>query len=289
MLEEIIYNHLCSRQELTELLTKYSNTAAIFNQFAPPDTDEGWGAEQYPRLVFSLNANADVERRIAGTLQLDVYVKNGTLSPENIAAVVKPSVDGYFFSDENNTYSMQWEATQYTAEADEPVTVISVLFSFLEYPSQLTTEEGGRDPIGVLNAFTKELYPNARIIAHDEITGAWMPSNTSPAIYWRHGERKTDEKMSGWAADFYEVTLYGHVIAPDMVVQNTIARTIIYELNQRRALEFPDGSWMRVDWDTKYRINADIRRDGQLEIKATYCEERRVPDSELLTKIYKED
>ncbi|MDO5397189.1 MAG: hypothetical protein Q4G33_04595 [bacterium] len=283
MLEELIYKHLSGRQEITDKLAQYRKTAAVFNQTAPPDVDEGWDKGQYPRVVYNLNANSDVERKVAGTLQVDVYVQNGEGNPENFAAIIKASLDGYFFSDENKTYSMQWESTQYLTMANEPITAASVLFSFLEYPSQLTGNE--RDPIGIINAFTKELYPNARVIGNDDISGAWVPSNTSPAVFWRYGERVLDEKLSRWGADFYKLTVYGHVIAPGTEIMNTMARGIIYELYCCKILQFPDRSWMRVDWDNRFRINADIRRDGQIEIKVTYCERQSEKPAEMMNYI----
>lgn len=53
MIEQALYEHLISWASLAAYLTKYNGKPAVFNQEAPPDSDDLWGpGPQYCRVVF---------------------------------------------------------------------------------------------------------------------------------------------------------------------------------------------------------------------------------------------
>lgn len=57
----------------------------------PTDTDPGWaGAEQYPRISYTIDMRANPERQTAGNLYLDVWCLDSGTAPE----AVEPSVRG---------------------------------------------------------------------------------------------------------------------------------------------------------------------------------------------------
>ena len=98
MFEEILNNHLRKCSDITSYLTKYDDEPAIFNQTAPDDMSDLWNDNvQYGRIVFFANMQSDTERKISGTVEIDVYLQD-TSEIEAIAETVKTNVDGFFFS-----------------------------------------------------------------------------------------------------------------------------------------------------------------------------------------------
>ena len=57
------------------------------------------------------------------------------------------------------------------------------------------------------------------------------------------------------------------------------------KLNQKKVLQFPDGTWMRVDNNNQLQPGTDELRVGQLSVEGDYCVLRKEPDSELLKHI----
>jgi hypothetical protein len=53
----------------------------------------------------------------------------------------------------------------------------------------------------------------------------------------------------------------------------------------QKVLQFPDGTWMRVDNNNQLQPGTDELRVGQLSVEGDYCVLRKEPDSELLKHI----
>ena len=120
MFEEILNNHLRKCSDITSYLTKYDDEPAIFNQTAPDDMSDLWNDNvQYGRIVFFENMQSDTERKISGTVEIDVYLQD-TSEIEAIAETVKTNVDGYFFSGKSETTILaKWNSTRYVDVADK--------------------------------------------------------------------------------------------------------------------------------------------------------------------------
>lgn len=157
MFEEILNNHLRKCSDITSYLTKYDDEPAIFNQTAPDDMSDLWNDNvQYGRIVFFANMQSDTERKISGTVEIDVYLQD-TSEIEAIAETVKTNVDGYFFSGKSETTILaKWNSTRYVDVADKKITVAAVLFTLLAFPNQQTCEP---DPIKLVNEWTRKLLP----------------------------------------------------------------------------------------------------------------------------------
>ena len=280
MLSELIYNHLITSEVFNEKLAKYNDRPAVFNQRAPDDMTQDW-EKQLPRIVFRINMNTDPERKESGTLQVFVYSLN-TAMAEDLGIEVRNMLDGYFFSENTDTYSVQWDNTGYLTEPDSPICTTAAVFRILAFPSQLTGAI--RDPALALCRFTKDIMPNAFIIGYDTLPNVWRAED-NPAVYWRIGERSVDTELSVYAATFFNVQINGHVFSGDTSVKNSAVQTIIFELNREKALKFNDGSWIRVDWDNRANINADEYRVGQIANRSLYCEQTK-EDYETMNDIY---
>ena len=50
-LEELIYQRFSTYEAFSEKLATFAGRPAAFYQKAPNDKQEGWGEEQYPRVV----------------------------------------------------------------------------------------------------------------------------------------------------------------------------------------------------------------------------------------------
>lgn len=107
-----------------------------------------------------------------------------------------------------------------------------------------------------------------------------------PAVYWRKSKVGNCERIpSMYAGDWYTAVMNAHIFTEDIAVSNAIASMMCTKLNQKKVLQFPDGTWMRVDNNNQLQPGADELRVGQLSVEGDYCVLRKEPDSELLKHI----
>ena len=269
-MEEIIYQYLCDCEELTGLLTGWSDAPAIFQTKAPDDTDEAWNdGIQYPRLVFDLNMQSDAERKISGQLMVDVMCENESegVPVDDIEAVVNAAVDGCFFSNSDLTISAQWSSSNPFEQGDDNVIGTTLVFDVLAYPNQLTTDP---DPVKATNLWIKTLYQSANVIGKDELPATWKPTDETPAIYcslFRLGE--SPRMKSTYSVDWIGAELHINVMAPSENVRATISKQIIQILTHATRIMLSDGSPMLIDKVTA-NLAADPLRTGQIVVNATY-------------------
>lgn len=275
MIEAALYQHLQSQTEqLDEHLAKYAGKMAIFNQEAPADNDGGWeDKSQYGRIVFALDLSEDPQRKYSATLVVDVMCENGKQAPEELEPIVRPLIDGYFFSTTDITLSAQWSASNYFTDPTEKIVGVTLTFGMLAFPNQSTIEP---DPIALLNKWTQEelratLGREIRVIGCDTLEAAWKPTNEAPAIYWR----LSDITSCSWIPDTYNCSwhtavVYGHIMAQDKDVTAIIAREIDRILTLKRRLIFEDQSPLMVDRNIRINLANDQLRVGQISLEATY-------------------
>lgn len=269
-MEEIIYQYLCQCEELTGMLTTWSDVPAIFQTKAPDDTDESWGSEsQYPRIVFDLDMQSDAERKISGQLMVDVMCEDQSdgVQVEDIEYAVKSAVDGCFFSNSELTISAQWNSSNPFEQGDDDVIGTTLVFDVLAYPNQLTTDP---DPIKATNLWLKTLYQKANVIGRDELPATWKPTDESPAIYcslFRLGE--SPRMKSTYSVDWIGAELHIYVMAPSESVRATISKQVVQILSHATRIIMNDGSPMLIDKVTS-NLAADPLRTGQIVVNATY-------------------
>lgn len=269
-MEEIIYQYLCDCEELTGLLTTWTETPAIFQTKAPDDTDEAWNdGIQYPRLVFDLNMQSDAERKISGQLMVDVMCEDQSdgVQVEDIEYAVKSAVDGCFFSNSELTISAQWNSSNPFEQGDDDVIGTTLVFDVLAYPNQLTTDP---DPIKATNLWLKTLYQKANVIGRDELPATWKPTDESPAIYcslFRLGE--SPRMKSTYSVDWIGAELHINIMAPSESVRATISKQIIQLLTHATRIMLGDESPMLID-KVNANFSADPQRIGQVIVNTTY-------------------
>ena len=290
MIEEALYKHLHSQTDkLSQFLATYDGKMAIFNQEAPADTSEKWGAgSQYGRIVFALDLSEDPERKYSGTLAVDVCCEDGKQFPEEMEPIVRSVIDGYFFSTEGLTIAAQWSASNYFTTPTEKVVGVTLTFGLLAFHQQSTIYP---DPIALFNAWTRKeleraLNAKIHIIGYDTMEEAWKPTKENPAIYWR-----LDTITScNWIPDTYHCSwhtavIYGHIFTGDKNQNATIARSIDNILTLKRRLIFDDYSPLMVDRNIRINLGSDEFRVGQITIDATFGILRTPKESELMNSI----
>lgn len=269
-IEEIICGHLVSLYADDEKIARYCGLPAVFNTKAPDDTDVFWESEnQFPRIIFELNMQADAERKVSGRLLVDVMCLNTLedVSPEEMEAAVKAAVDGCFFSNQQMTISAQWNRSDEFEQKDTEVIGTTLTFDVMAYPIQETEFP---DPVHAVNLWMKTLYQNGSVIGRDTLPEVWKPTDESPAFYCRLSNLSESTRMKSTAA----VTWIGadmkvNVMAPSEQVRSTISKSLIQILANATRLILNDGSPMLIDKLTA-NMAGDPLREGQITIRATY-------------------
>lgn len=269
-IEEIICGHLVSLYADDEKIARYCGLPAVFNTNAPDDTDVFWESEnQFPRIIFELNMQADAERKVSGRLFVDVMCLNTLedVSPEEMEAAVKAAVDGCFFSNQKMTISAQWNRSDAFNQKDSEVVGTTMTFDVMAYPVQETENP---DPVLAVNLWMKTLYQNGYVIGRDTLPEVWKPTDESPAFYCRLSGLSESTRIKSTAA----VTWIGadmniNVMAPSEHIRSTISKSLIQILTNATRLILNDGSPMLIDKMT-VKTAGDPLREGQIQIKATY-------------------
>lgn len=291
MIEDALYTHLQSQTVLAPFLAKYGGKLAVFNQEAPADTDPNWNTKsQYGRIVFEISAQTDPERKVSANLMVDVICKSGEQIPEEIEPIIRPLIDGYFFSDEGMTMAAQWKSSDYFTEPPNKIQGVTLVYTLLAFPKQTTIEP---DPIALINDWSSNELPaivgvgGIRVIGKDSLPAAWKPTSQLPAIYWRIQQI---QKCS-WIPDTYNCSwhtavLQGHILTPEADVANIIARFIENALTIKKRLIFPDVSPLMVDRNIRVNPAADPLRTGQISVDGTYGILTPPRNSQLLNHIH---
>lgn len=275
MIEAQVRQHLVQQADLEPFMATYAGSIAVFNQEAPPDTDPEWSrGSQYGRIVFYIDMQDDPQRNISGTMGVDIYCENGKQVPEEIEPILRPLIDGYFFSTEAVTIAAQWRSTQYFTDPTQKVVGATLLFDLLDFPMQETTDP---DPIALFNDWTKKDLPEIirvreiRVIGRDKLPDAWKPTNELPAVYWRNGETRN----CVWIPETYTCTwetavVWGHIMASDNATATKIARLIQNTLITKRRLIFDDMAPLMIDRNINVTPANDPLRVGIINLEATY-------------------
>lgn len=275
MIEAQVREHLVSQEALKPYMAVYADELAVFNQEAPADTDPAWNGSQYGRIVFYIDMQDDPQRNIGGTMGVDLSCKDGTGQiPEEIEPILRPLIDGYFFSNDAVTIAARWRTTQYFTDPTKKVNGCTLVFDLLDFPNQETNEP---DPVRLVNEWTGEELAklcgikNIRRIGCDELPSAWRPTTEEPAIYWRLG----NIQKCNWIPDTYTciwetATIHGHVLAPDNATAMKIVRAIQNTLSIKKRLIFEDLAPLMIDRNIIVNPANDELRAGQISMDGTY-------------------
>lgn len=269
MIEQALYEHLCSQDQLSEYLTQYNGSAAVFNQEAPADSDPLWGSgPQYGRIVFAVDIQGDPERTMGGLLSVDIMCKEDEQYPEDIEPILRPLIHGWFFSNGTFTVSAQWKNSSYFTEPKDHVTGCTLTFDLLAFPILTTSDP---DVIDRINAWTAVLE-GIHVLNYDALpSSAWRPAEGESAVYWR----VMADAPAKWIADNFSTiyrtaTLKGHVFSASNAAAGAVSRMIVTKLYSDKRLLKTGESPIMVNQNNQISFGSDPMKTGQISVDATY-------------------
>ncbi len=269
MIEQALYEHLKSQEDLEPYLTHYNEEPAIFNQEAPADVDELWDeGPQYGRIVFSVDLQGDPERTMGGTLAVDIMCKKDEQDPEEIEPIIRKLIHGYFFSNGTFTVAAQWKNSSYFTEQTDDVIGCTVAFELLGFPVLTTSKP---DIVRRLNHWTRENM-RVHVINHDPLPEtAWKPEGREAAVYWR----LVTDKPAGWIPDTFQTvwrtaTVKCHVFSEDRAAD--VSREIALRLLAAKRLTKEGESQIMIGRNAPtVDYSADPLKTGQVSVDGTYA------------------
>ena len=268
-MDEVIYEHLIEQPDLMDILTSYDERPAVFNREAPAAEDEEWAdGAQYPRIIFGLDMQEDPERKISGTLTLDVYFSTEVFL-EDIEPMVRRTLDQKFFSDTDNTIAVNWRSNNpfVTPESGDQIAGVTMVFDVVALPGQHLTFPC---PVTALDEFVKEIFPKFTVIGMDRLPHVFEATDSIPVLYVRLRELKSSTRPNTYFTQWYDATMVVHVIAPDITAREKVAKILIEALGRRRErIKMPDGSPMMISQVVE-QMGADQLKTGQITMTGTY-------------------
>lgn len=197
-LEELIYERFANYAFLKDHMAVYAGVPAVFYQIAPDDRQEVWKGAQYPRIIYTLDMQADQERKSAGVMQVDLFCDETKSIPEDIVPYIRKCLVNLIVKPEGNShYAFAWARTEMfsleQSARDRGVNTMivgaSIRFDILEYSQQ---ETANPDPVQALNRWVKNLEKGSLVIGEDHIEKFYEPSGEHPAFYVRVQSYKTN-------------------------------------------------------------------------------------------------
>jgi hypothetical protein len=283
--EELIYQRLTQDQQLTSLLAKFKTLPAVFEMQAPSDADKGWSGKQYPRVNYSVDKQENPERKVSGTVVLDVLTTTDQeAGPEVVEARIKDLLSNNFFEpDSEPVIALVWNQTNAFQEDggnDELVIGATITFDMLAFPVQTTAEP---DPISAFINWTTSKYPGVHLFnTVPQPPYIWTPSASQPAIYWRLAGTKMEIQTN--AVIWMNATIACHVFAPAPSDRLPWIKNITESLAMEERVYLGDMSPMFIR-NISADSNRDPLREGQITITTRYGILRSKPSAEPLNNV----
>lgn len=287
-LEELVYQRFSSQEFFLKNLAEYGKKPAVFYQIAPDDRQAGWTGEQYPRIVYTIDMQADEERKTAGVMQVDLFCDESKSIPEDIEPYIRKCLKNLIVKpDGNSHYAFAWSRTEMfdleKSARDRGVSTrisgATIRFDILEYSLQNTSNP---DPVQAMQKWLKQLEPNCIVIGEDRIESFYEPSDECPAFYVRIQSYRTNRMT--YAITWMDCSISVHVIAPDPEMRNSWSRYIADRLQMDGEVTMLDESPMLI-FEVSVENAADYLTRGQISVKAQYSIPKLVECAHPLSKI----
>lgn len=282
-LEELLRKWFLGSENISKKLARFGDNPAIFYQTAPADNQVGW-REQYPRIVYTVDMQADQERKSAGTLQVSLLCDEVGTPPEEIEPDVKNSLKDLLIQpDSGFPYCFTWSRTDAfeiparETGTDTRIFGMEIRFDILEYVSQQTTDP---DPVMALNQYIKETISEAFVLGADKMNEYKTPTPSEPVFYCRlEGVEKSRETNTvAWMDGKIAV----HVLCPAADLRLKWVMALANGLSLDGEVVMLDKSPMRIK---RLQVNnkADYLKEGQLFVTVHYGLLRYKPKEHMIT------
>ena len=261
ILGELMHERFATYSFFKDQMAVYAGLPAVFYQGAPDDRQKGWEGEQYPRIVYTID------------MQADLYCDERKTLPEDIEPYIRKCLVNLIVKPEGNShYAFAWARTEmFSLErsardrgVDTMIVGASVRFDILEYSRQ---ETANPDPVQALSRWLKDLEKESLVIGKDHIEKFFEPSGESPAFYVRVQSYKTNRAT--YALTWVDCNLAIHIIVPEPENRSLWARYIADRLNMAGEVIMLDDSPMLI-FEVSVENNADYLTRGQVMVKAQY-------------------
>lgn len=286
--EELLYKWFSSYETLCRCLATYDNKPAIFYQIAPNDLQHRWKESQYPRIIYTLDLQANQERKSVGILNLDLYCDEVGTLPEQIEPLIKECLRDLIVKPSSSSpYCFAWSRTdgfeissKREKGADTRIYGMEIQFDILEYPSQETTDP---DPIVALNRYIKDRIRESFVLGLDPIADFKVAGSIEPVFYCRLEGVELDRETN--AVVWMNGKLSVHVLCSDQTIRLKYMMALANSLSYDGEVIMLDKSPMTVK---RLQVNnqADYLKEGQLYITVHYGLLRYVPQPHKLQQIH---
>lgn len=271
ILEKLIRRRLAETKELTKILASFEVNhhiePAIFYQKAPDDISFE-GNKQYPRITFIVDKFSNAERGIMGVLGVDIICAETSVTPEQIEAMVRRSLEGVFFTPSNGvTFSAKWRESSLIEEAASDKTVlvvgISLSFDLYEYPLLETSDP---DPIAAMCEYALAWDKDLVVIGRSELPEFFTPTRERPAIYFSKENIKIETQTNTvvWMRGFLNI----HLFAPSLIDRHEWLEQLNQSLGYAGEVTMLDKSPMFI-LSTNYDYHSDEIK-GQIRLDVKY-------------------
>ena len=270
-LYEMIYDRLRNDAKIKSLTAVYNDGAAVFYQRPASAENARWESKiQYPRIDYTLDMLDNPARNTSGVLTVNIWCDAQIgAEPEDIEARVRELLHAVFAQADDYTYCFAWvrsDAFEIKSAAEETVRTfgVTVTFDVVACPCQYTMCP---DPIKGLNAWTKEILPNAVIIGDDPIDGWYSPTKATPAVYWRITSLSKAPRQH-FAYTWVDISVECHVYCDNAAdrLYNLAKLNSAYALAGHITLEDTSPLFLRtfqVQQTLNYITTGQIRATGQ--------------------------
>ena len=274
-LEELLYQTLIQDVTITSKLAQFKGKPAVFEREAPADDNSGWGsAKQHPRIMYYVDIQEDVERKVSGQVYIDICIMlNATDGPDVVETALKNILDGVFFESTYGTVTLRWQKSNIYEVNDTLFTGMVVVFDLLAFPSMFTTAYPGMDsdPIYSLINWLRGIMGTDSAFFIDgtpQTESVWKPSKNKPAIYWRFINTKCTKVTNSVA--WFTAQCACHIISPLPTDRLPYIQSICETLAKQDEIILGDGSPFILFSAIEGNSNADAISAGQITITGQY-------------------
>lgn len=266
-LNALLYNRLTNENVVASVLAKYAGSPAVFNTEFPPDQQEGWeGNQQFPRISYLFNKQADAQRAASGMLRVAIYDIMNPMEVEKIEVAIRNSLQDILMKPDGEApMCFAWSRSDpYILEGNN-VLCKEVIFDILEYPAQETTNP---DPIMALNQYIKALFPQSIVLGVDALSD-YTSARDKPVLYC--GLTSIDS-VSGYCENtisWFDAGISVHLLCPDAGLRIKMVAALQQKLAKDGEVIMLDDSPMTIK-SIKVSNWSDYLREGQLSITGHY-------------------
>ena len=283
-LYELIWKRLSHDEKAVDGLALFGGRPAVFVDEAPSDEAAGWGGvSNYPRIVFHVDLSANAERKCQGTMVLSMFAEAGSSFDfeKEMKAVLSCLCNVLLTPEGENPYCLAWNRSDGFTMEGTNICGQEMQFDILEYPSQETTDP---DPVEALNAYLKEIFPEALVLWHDRIGQEEPVTKQRPIFYCRLERDVEDQSRSTFAVAWMECTISIHVFFTSHGLRGKYARSISNRLAMDGEYDMLDRSPFFVSAAT-LTFGADYLRNGQISVSGRYGILRQTEKKKRLREI----